>query len=138
MDVLAKELGLVVSARRTGKQYLPRLLEPVSYASSGVGVYASHRGMEINLSVFRAYGEDGIANTLLAALGDATGVSMRQAKDWPAVPCAKVLATWTRIRSDVLEPYFRARAGHAEKTPVDPHPGSSAGTADSPALADGG
>ncbi len=59
--------------RRTGKQYLPRLLEPVPYANSGVGIYATQRGVEINLSVFRAYGEDDLADALLATYGDAIG-----------------------------------------------------------------
>jgi hypothetical protein len=137
MGSLAQEFGLVVSVRRTGKQYLPRLLEPVAWANTGVGIYATQRGVEINLNVFRAYGEDEIAEGLLAAFGTATGASMRRARDFPAVNCAAVLATWTRVRSDVLEPYFQARAAHATKTPIqgptptvrdaeDPAPGEQA------------
>jgi hypothetical protein len=89
------------------------MLEPVQYAGSGVGVYASKRGMEVNLSVFRPYGEDAIAERLLAALGSVTGISLRGAHDWPAVPCATVINNWDRVRSDVLVPYFQARAAHA-------------------------
>lgn len=113
MDALAKELGLTVARRRTGPAYLPKSLEPVQYSSSGVGVYASRRGMEVNLSVFRPYGEDATAEQLLAALGSATGNALRGAHDWPAVPCAMVTSNWDRVRSEVLIPYFQARAAHA-------------------------
>jgi hypothetical protein len=118
MDELVRELDLVVSVRRTGKQYLPRLLEPVPWANTGVGIYASQRGMEINLGVFRAYDEDEVAERFLAAFGSATGASMRRARDFPTVNSSAVLAAWPRVRSDVLEPYFQARAAHAAKTPV--------------------
>jgi len=86
MDNLAKEWSLTVVQRRTGRVYLPRTLEPVQYAQSGVGVYASDRGMEVNLNVFRLYGEDAIVEEFLAALGEVTGTSFPQARDWPAVP----------------------------------------------------
>ncbi len=118
MDDLAKEWSLTVVQRRTGRVYLPRTLEPVQYARSGVGVYASDRGMEVNLNVFRLYGEDAIVEELLAALGDVTGTSFPQARDWPAVPCAAVLNHWEAARSRVLDPYFKARAAHVTKAPI--------------------
>ncbi len=113
MDALAGELSLTVAPRKTGRVYLPQALEPVQYAGSGVGVYASRRGMEVNLSVFRPYGEDATAERLLAAFGAATGTSMRGAHDWPSVPCATIIQNWDRVRSDVVVPYFQARAAHA-------------------------
>jgi hypothetical protein len=128
MDALAEELGLVARSRPTGKQYLPRLLEPGANASSGVGLFASQRGMEINLNVFHAYGEHDIAERLKAAFGAVMGVAFRNAKDWPSQSCAKVLPRWERLRSEVLVPYFEARAAHAAKTPIEASPLSAATT----------
>lgn len=122
MDGLAQELGLSIDERRTGRVYLPQALEPVQYAASGIGVYATQRGLEMNLSVFRQYGEDDIAEGLLDALGSATGIKFRRAHNWPSVSCARVLANWERARSDVFVPYFRARAAHAT---MQPPPGES-------------
>lgn len=133
MDDLAKELGLAVSRRKTGLVYLPKVLEPVQYAGSGVGVYASQRGMEVNLSIFRAYGEDETAARLLATLGAVSGVDMRKARDWPSVPAATVLNSWEAARRDVLEPYFAARAAHEAMTPVGGHGGEKADEAGEPA-----
>jgi hypothetical protein len=113
MEGFAKETKLTIAQRKTGRAYLPRTLEPVLNASSGIGVYATKRGMEVNLSVFKPYGEEATAEHLLAALGSATGISMEGAHDWPSVPCASVNKNWDRVRSDVLIPYFEARALHA-------------------------
>src|SRR5713226_4496117 len=76
MDVLAKNLNLQVVQRPTGRVYLPPTLEAAKYPTSGVGVYNSSRRMEVNLSVFRDYGEDATAERLLAALRSATGSSI--------------------------------------------------------------
>ena len=118
MDALAEELDLAVDPRPTGRAYLPRTLEPVPYARSGVGVYASQRGVEVNLSVFHHYGEDEIASRLLAALGSVTGVDMREAHDWPSVRPATVAMNWERARAEVFVPYFRARQAHSAMTPI--------------------
>jgi hypothetical protein len=116
MDGLALEKHLTVANRRAGRVYLPRTLEPVKYANSGVGVYSSQRGMEVNLSVFRAYGEDAVAESLGATIGKLT--SVRAGLDWPAVPCAVVVSNWASLRDDVIVPYFEARAAHASMTPI--------------------
>ena len=85
MNGLARELGLRVEDRRTGRVYLPKTLEPVQNASSGIGIYSTRRGMEMNLSVFRAYGEDAVATSLLAALAAVTGIPFKGAHYWPSV-----------------------------------------------------
>ena len=118
MDELAKERGLSVIDRRTGRVYLPRLVEPVQNAGSGIGVYSTHRGLEMNLSVFRAYGEDSTADRLLAALGNAVGIRYRHAHNWPSASCARVLSHWDRVRDEVLTSYFEARSAHAGKAPL--------------------
>ncbi len=64
MDELATELGLKVTAARTGKNYRPAVGEPGLVFTSGVGVYSSSRGVEFNLQVFRELGEDVIADDL--------------------------------------------------------------------------
>lgn len=73
----------------------------------------------MNLNIFRAYGEDEIADRLLAILQEVIGISRGQAKDWPAVPCVAVVDRWTRTREEVLVPYFEARAAHAGMTPIN-------------------
>jgi hypothetical protein len=118
LDALAIEMQLRVDERRTGRAYLPETLEPVQYASSGVGVYATSRGMEVNLSVFKYYDEAATAEQLLAAIESVTGSSMRKSHDWPSVPCASVVRNWDRTRKEILVPYFRARAAHAAMSPV--------------------
>jgi hypothetical protein len=118
MDGLAKERRLAVVQRKTGRVYLPQTLEPVQYAGSGIGVYATQRGLEMNLTVFRAYGEDDLAERLLAALGSVTGIKFARAHNWPSVSCARVLSNWDRARSEVFIPYFDARAAHANMSPL--------------------
>jgi hypothetical protein len=46
--------------------------------------------MQVNLSVFGAYGEQPIAERLVRALAAATGASIT-AREWPSVPCVTVL-----------------------------------------------
>ncbi len=130
MDELASELKLHVDRRRTGRVYLPATLEPVPNANSGVGVYASQRGMEINLSIFRAYGEDATAARLLAALGAATHTNLGTGYTWPSVKCEKVNENWDRVRSEVFIPYFQARLAHANATPrvILDQPGANGGS----------
>jgi hypothetical protein len=118
MDGLAREMSLQVVRRRTGRVYLPATLEPVPSANSGVGVYASQRGMEINLNIFRAYGEDAIAVHLLDALAAATSINLGTGYNWPSVKCERVSKNWDRVRSEVFIPYFQARLAHANMTPT--------------------
>jgi len=118
MDELADEMGLQIRSRATGRNYLPPVLEDgVRYATSGFGVYASARGVEINLSVLRDLGKGEVADEILAHLEAVTGISLQQARVWPAVPYASLLQDWARTRSEVIEPYFRARTGSMMRSP---------------------
>lgn len=111
LDAFAEELGLNVKSARTGRTYWPPVLEPGAKYASGVGVYASGRGAEFNLSVFRDLGEDGVADELLGRIRRLTGEKVTGAL-WPAVPCGTLVRDWSRTRSELMEPYFRARAVH--------------------------
>ena len=106
---------VVVALITTGWVYLPPTLEPVPNANSGVGVYATQRGMEINLSVFQAYGEESKATGLLRAFGEATGTGSGAGTGytWPSVKCERVNRNWDRVRTEVIIPYFTARMAHA-------------------------
>lgn len=78
-----------------------------------MGIYASGRGAEFNLSVFRELGEDAVADDLLDRIRDVSGETV-PASVWPAVPCSTLIRDWARTRADLMEPYFRARATHAD------------------------
>jgi hypothetical protein len=56
----------------------------------------------------RECGDDASADDLLQRLERATGRNLP--RDWPAVRCAVILANWQQVRTQVIEPYFRARA----------------------------
>jgi len=121
MDEIATEMGLQVRQRRTGWSYLPPVLEEgVHYATAGVGVYASGRGVEINYSVLRDLGHAEVADELLARLEAVSGTSVRHSRNWPAVPCASLLQDWARTCAEVIEPYFRARMESAMPPPIGP------------------
>ncbi|MBV9281298.1 MAG: hypothetical protein JOZ41_14555 [Chloroflexi bacterium] len=110
MDEVAREMGLQVRSRPTGRSYLPPTLEEgVRSATSGVGVYATGRGVELNLSVLRDLGSGEVADEILARLEGIGGRSLRQSRNWPSVPCASLLEQWERARAEIIEPYFRAR-----------------------------
>lgn len=111
MDALARELGLTVKSARTGRNYQPAVLEAGVRYISGVGVYASARGAEFNLSVFRELGEDAVADELLGRIRIVSGEKVTGAA-WPAVPCGTLVRDWLRTRAELMEPYFRARATH--------------------------
>ena len=113
MDALADELGLAIVVSGTGKNYRPQALEQGVSATSGVGVHSSTRGVEFNLQVFRELGEDAVADDLLDRIRAVSGEST-EGKQWPAVSCASIARNWPRVRADVMEPYFRARARHFE------------------------
>jgi hypothetical protein len=116
MDALATEKSLRVVQRPSGRVYLPQMLEPVPNAGSGEGVYfRSSRGVEINLSVFKAYGEINIVNDLVAALQRTT--STAASREYPKIPLSNVLRNWEAVKSEVLIPYFEARIAHAAKVP---------------------
>jgi len=127
MDELAGELGVVVQTVRTGKNYRPAVKEDGPWATSGIGVYHSSRGVEFNLQVFRDLGEDVIADDLLDRIRRVSG-GKTAAPDWPAVPCTALVQDWVRTRAEVMEPYFRARASHAAAASGRPSSGTSGAT----------
>lgn len=108
IDALADELGLTITPARTGRNYRPAVLEAGVKYATGIGVYATGRGAEFNLSVFRELGADDVADDNLRRLCDVTGVGV-EARSWPAVPCETITADWIRARSELIEPYFEAR-----------------------------
>ncbi len=108
MDALAGELGLTVRSARTGRNYQPQILESGVKYTSGIGVYASGRGAEFNLSVFRELGANEVADGLLQRLREVTDVKV-DAPSWPAVPCQTLVGDWDRVRSQLILPYFHAR-----------------------------
>ena len=108
MDGVASELGLAVKSARTGLNYRPQQSEAGVTFTSGMGVYASGRGAEFNLGVFRELGADEVADDLLQRLRDVTGVKV-DALYWPSVPCETLLGDWDRVRSQLILPYFHAR-----------------------------
>ncbi len=109
MDDVAHELGLTARRRRTGWTYDPTEPERGVRYPSGVGVYASGRGAEFNLSVFREVGDDAVADDLLRRIREVAGANVG-GQLWPAVPCESLTRDWARTRTEVIEPYFAARA----------------------------
>jgi hypothetical protein len=110
MNEVAEDMGLQKSRRPTGWNYLPPVVEDnVHYSKSGVGVYATGRGVELNLLALRDLGKGETADEILARLEDISGSSLRRAKDWPSVSSASLVPDWDRVRIEVIEPYFRAR-----------------------------
>lgn len=108
MDGVAAERGLTVRPGRTGRTYDPPRLEVGVTYTSGVGVFASSRGAEFNIGVFRELGADDVADDLLRRLRDITGVTPT-ARSFPAVPCETLIGDWERTRRDLIEPYFAQR-----------------------------
>jgi hypothetical protein len=117
MDDVARELGLVVKSGRTGRNYQPAAAEAGANYTSGIGIYSSGRGVEFNLGVFRDLGDDASADDLLRRLRDVSGQDVR-APGWPAVPCETLIPNWSRTRTELIEPYFRARARLAQASPT--------------------
>lgn len=115
MDEVAHDMGLQISARTTGWNYLPAVLEEgLQDTTSGVGVYSTGRGVEINLSVLRALGKEEMADRIVARLEEIGGT--RVGPLWPSVPYTVLLPNWARARAEIIEPYFRARMGSRNGT----------------------
>jgi hypothetical protein len=109
MDALAAERALMAKTGKTGRNYEPREpLQGVKY-TSGVGIYASGRGAEFNLLVFRELGRDDLADDSLRRIADLTGTAPTAAR-WPSFPWELLARDWERARSSLLEPYFDGRA----------------------------
>lgn len=112
MDDLARELGLRISERPSGWNYLPPVVEEgISHPNEGIGVYDTGRGVEINLEPFREHDRDDVADDFMAVLEVIKG--RKPARRRPALPCHVVLENWTRARHEVVEPYFQARIAQA-------------------------
>jgi serine/threonine protein kinase len=109
MDALAQEFGLEIKEGKTGHNYRPTVRERGVTYTSGIGVWNSSRGVEFNLQVLRELGDDAGADNLLQQLERATG-TRNLPRSWPSLPCALIMANWQRVRTQVIEPYFRARA----------------------------
>lgn len=108
MDAVACELGLRIDQRPTGWNYLPPVVEPgISDPTEGIGVYATSRGVEINLDPWQERGRDDIADDLLAVLHAITGRVWARRK--PKMPYAVLLHDWPQLRREVIEPCFQAR-----------------------------
>lgn len=99
----------MVKAGKTGRNYQPR--DPVSGVTytSGIGIWASSRGAEFNLLVFRELGRDDLVDEMRQRIADLTGTTPSAAV-WPSFPWQLLARDWKRSRSTVLEPYFDARA----------------------------
>ncbi len=113
MDTIALELGLTVKDGRTGRNYQPAVREDGAKYGSGIGIYSTGRGVEFNLSIFRDFSADALAEELLQRVGEVSGESVTAAM-WPSVPCETLVRDWARTRRDLVEPYFHARAALAE------------------------
>lgn len=109
MDEFAGRHGLVVKQSRTGQNYNPPEPQPGAKYDSDVDVYATSRGVEFNLQVFRDVGADTMADDLLHRIRTITGVAV-SASGWPVVPCDVLLRSWARAQTEVIEPYYAARA----------------------------
>ena len=114
MDAFAAERGLMANTGKTGRNYEPREhVQGVKY-TSGVGIYASGRGAEFNLLIFRELGRDDLADDMLRRIADLTGATPTAAR-WPSFPWELLARDWARSRSTLLEPYFDARAELQER-----------------------
>jgi len=76
--------------------------------TSGIGIYATSRGVELNLDVFRELGSDATADEMHERLRRVTQIDVT-AKRWPSVPCESLVVDWAAARSELIEPYFQAR-----------------------------
>lgn len=118
MDDVQSQMGLEKSPRPTGWNYLPPVLEEsIENVTSGVGVFATGRGMEISMLPLRDLGKGQLADDLLDLLRTILGSSFVHGRDWPSMPCVSVMEHWIEIRSQVVEPYFRARMASASGNP---------------------
>lgn len=108
MNEVAADLGLAVKPARSGRNYQPSITEAGARFVSGVGVYATDRGVEFNLQVFRDLGRADLADDLIDRISDVTGRKV-SARAWPSVPSEVLIENWARVRRELIEPYFAAR-----------------------------
>jgi hypothetical protein len=117
MNRAAEELGFRADRRRTGWNYVPRVLEEGgANANYGIGVYATTREVEINLTILRERGCEELAEDILTRLRALSGEPLHGAQKWPSVSYGALLHSWELARSEVIAPYFRARSGRGVET----------------------
>jgi hypothetical protein len=116
MDAFATELGLRVNRSRTGRNYQPHHTPPGARYTSGIGLYASGRGVEVTLAVFRDLDRPELADELLERIAELTG-TRPTARDFPSFDAEILLRDWERSRRLLLEPYFDARDTLAREAP---------------------
>ncbi len=109
MDTLAVERGLMAKTGKAGRNYEPRDPVPGVKYTSGIGIYASSRGAELNLVVFRELGREDLADEMLRRIADLTGATPT-ATGWPSFPWEFLARDWEHARSVLLDPYFDRRA----------------------------
>jgi hypothetical protein len=116
MNEVARDMGLQASRRARGWNYLPQVFEnDVRYANAGIGVYWTSRGVEFNLQALRDRHHDALADDLLARLEKLADTPMH-GRDWPSLPCKTLVQDWAKTRTDIIEPYFLARAQNGDAT----------------------
>jgi len=105
MDGFAERHGLVVDHTAKSRSYRPRPTK------QGVAIFPSSERAEFNLDSFRKRGEDQTADDMMRRLAAVTGEKVT-APVWPGVSCASLVREWERAETEVLVPYFEARANH--------------------------
>lgn len=110
MDEVADALRLTKSQRRTGWSYLPPTIEEgVQDAKHGIGVYASSRGVEFNLTVLGQTNQSEVSAALRDRLNALTNSAFSASSRWPSISHEQFLTAWPRMRDEVIVPYFRTR-----------------------------
>lgn len=107
MDDLAAKLGVKVELAPTGKRYR-------GPGQSYIGVYRTTRGIEFSLKLLRAAGYRPVAEDLIAKMQDWIGGPLQGTGDYPAFRCARVIDSWERVATDIIEPFLTA--GRASPT----------------------
>ncbi|MFN8174026.1 MAG: hypothetical protein U0T02_03060 [Solirubrobacteraceae bacterium] len=107
MDQLTAELGLVRTSASTGFNYRPRHTPDEAQYSSGVGVYATDRGVEVQIGIFCQFNDNEVADRFQEVIARLTGCAA--ARNWPSFPVDVVAADWARFREELVKPYFAER-----------------------------
>jgi hypothetical protein len=114
MDALADRLGLRIRATAGGWAYHPAASGHASDPPTGLAIYPRRQSAELNLQILRDLGADELAEDLHQRLQRITGVS--PAAKYPMVSCAALMRNWEETRTELIEPYFEARATLARQS----------------------
>jgi hypothetical protein len=109
MDALAAAGGLVTTRATSGYRYS---------APGGVGyigVYASSRGMEVNMADIQDDAHAALVDDVLDAMSQAAGRGVT-ARAWPAISCEAVVTNWPTIESRVIKPLMALRRQDASES----------------------